>query len=350
MIYKITPKGALTVLYSFCSQTDCSDGYGPGAVPIQATDGNFYGTTLYGGAYGDSFDNNYGTVYKLTAQGVLTTLHSFDGTDGASPTGLMQATDGDFYGITEDGAYNSGTIYKITPQGTLTTLYNFCSETGCPDGSGPTGALVQDTDGDLYGTTAGGGTGKYGTVFKITPGGVLTTLYNFDFGDGSGPNGLVQATDGNFYGTTFNGGANAYGTVFEVTAKGALTLLHSFDNTDGSHPAVGISQATSGLFYGTAWEGGTDNIGTVFSLSVGLGRFIETIPTVGRMGEGVTILGNDLKGSTAVSFNGTPATTFTASNTEIKVAVPTGATTGTVEVTTATGETLKSNVAFRVKP
>jgi uncharacterized repeat protein (TIGR03803 family) len=281
----------------------------------------------------------------------LTTLHSFDGTDGASPTGLVQATDGDFYGITGiDGAYNSGTLYKITPQGTLTTLYNFCSETNCADGSGPTGELVQAPNGDFYGTTYEGGTNKDGTVFEITPGGILTTLHSFNGTDGAYPFGLIQATDGNFYGTTFDGGANAYGTVFEVTPKGALTLLHSFDNTDGSQPGAGVSQATNGLFYGTALDGGSNSDGTVFSLSVGLGRFIETIPTVGRVGEGVTILGNDLKGSTAVSFNGTPATTFTASNTSIKVTVPTGATTGTVEVTTATGETLKSNVVFRIKP
>jgi uncharacterized repeat protein (TIGR03803 family) len=350
-VYKITPQGSLTVLYSFCSQTACADGYAPLAAPIQATDGNFYGTTLYGGAYGDNFENNYGTVFKMTPRGALTTLHSFAGTDGANPTRLVQATDGNFYGTTQvGGAYNYGTVFKITPQGTFTTLYNFCAQTACADGRIPTSGLVQANNGDFYGTTTEGGTDSSGTVFRITPGGSLTTLKSFDSNDGGSPTGLTQATDGNFYGTASSGGANADGTVFEITAKGALTILHSFDKTDGSQPDGGISQATSGLLYGTTLFGGASNDGTVFSLSVGLGRFIETIPTVGRVGESVIILGNNLMGSTAVSFNGIPATTFTAANTSIKVRVPTGATTGTVEVTTATGEILKSNVAFRVIP
>ena len=349
--YRVTPKGSLAILYSFCSQTNCSDGYGPRAVPIEGVDGNFYGTTLYGGAYGDSFENNYGTVFKMTPEGMLTTLHSFDGTDGSGPTGLVQATDGSFYGTTEsDGLYGYGTVFKITPQGTLTTLYNFCSESGCTDGKEPTGGMVQASDGDYYGTTSEGGANNEGTVFKITAGGMLATLHSFDNIDGALPNGLMQATDGNFYGTTFDGGAHAYGTVFEIKAGGALTTLHSFDNTDGSHPGAGVSQSTSGLLLGTTLDGGTNAEGTVFSLSVGLGPFIQTIPTVGRVGNNITILGNDLKGSTAVSFNGTAATTFTASNTAIKVTIPVGATSGTVEVTTATGNILRSNVPFRVAP
>jgi uncharacterized repeat protein (TIGR03803 family) len=351
-IYTMTPEGSLRILYSFCSQTDCADGYGPRAVPVQATDGNFYGTTLYGGAYGDgdSFENNYGTVFKITPGGALTTLHSFDGTDGSNPVGLVQATDGNLYGTTETGgAYGYGTVFKITPQGSLSTLYNFCSQANCADGSEPTSALVQATNGSFYGTTNGGGANKDGTVFKITTRGVLTTLLSFDSNDGALPNGLVQASDGNLYGTTFDGGANAYGTLFEITAHG-LTVLHSFDNTDGSHPGVGVSQATSGLLYGTTIDGGTSGDGTVFSFSNGLAPFVETIPSAGEVGENIAILGNGLEGSTSVSFNGIPAATFTSSRTAIKVVVPAGATTGTVEVTTATGKILKSNVPFYILP
>jgi uncharacterized repeat protein (TIGR03803 family) len=350
-VYKITAEGALTTLYSFCSKTDCADGYGPRAVPIQAVDGNFYGTTLYGGAYGDSLDNNYGTVFKITPQGVLTTLYSFDGTDGSEPTGLLQATDGNFYGTTEvGGAYNDGTVFKITPQGILTTLHNFCSEAGCADGKIPTSGLLQADNGSFYGTTNGGGTDNAGTVFKITAQGALTTLKSFDNTDGGLPSGLVQATDGNLYGTTFDGGTYSYGTVFEITAQSGLTLLHSFDNTDGSNPGAGVSQATSGLLYGTTLEGGTSGDGTVFSLSNGLGAFVEIVPAAGKVGENIVILGNDLKGSTAVSFNGTAATAFSASNTAIQVRIPSGATTGVVEVTTATENILRSNVPFYVLP
>jgi uncharacterized repeat protein (TIGR03803 family) len=209
MIFKITATGTVTTLHS-----------GGGEYigePVQGTVGNFYGTVLEGGAF------NHGTVFKITSTGTLTTLHNFDFTDGILPTALVQASDGNFYGTTEQGGtsscvyggtnYGCGTLYKITPSGTLTTLYNFCSQSGCTDGEIPTGPLVQGTDGNLYGTTGAGGTGPCssgcGTIFKITTTGTLTTLHSFDLADGASPNGgLIQATDGNFYGTTYSGGAN----------------------------------------------------------------------------------------------------------------------------------------------
>src|ERR1022692_3258116 len=166
-VFKITPGGTLTTLYSFCSQSGCPDGGEPYAGLVQAADGDLYGTTVYGGANG-----NYGTVFKITPSGTLTTLHSFNGTtDGAPPAaGLVQATNGDFYGTASSGANGYGTVFKITPSGTLTTLYRFCHQTHCPDGATPYAGLVQDTNGDFYGTTAGPNGYGPGTVFRLSVG------------------------------------------------------------------------------------------------------------------------------------------------------------------------------------
>ncbi len=224
--------------------------------------------------------------------------------------------------------------------------------TGQTAGS-PDGALVQAADGSLYSTTRFGGANNAGTVFKITPGGTLTTFYSFcsqsGCTDGADPTGaLIQATDGNFYGTTQSGGVNNDGTVFTITPSGALTVLHSFGGTDGATPwGAPLVQDTHGEFYGTTSGGGTYGYGTVFSLSVGLGPFVETLPTSGNVGVAVEILGTNLTGATSVSFNGTAATFEVASNSEITTTVPTGATTGYVTVTTPSG-TLTSNVVFRV--
>jgi uncharacterized repeat protein (TIGR03803 family) len=213
-VFQITPSGALTTLYSFCSQSNCTDGYILLAGLVQGTDGNFYGTTTYGGANGD-----WGTVFKITLSGTLTTLHSFSGSDGVWPfAGLVQAGDGNFYGTTLGGGANGqGTVFKITPGGTVATLYSFCSQNNCSDGANPQAGLVQATDGNFYGTTYAGGPSDYGTVFKITPNGTLVTLHSFGGGDGARPSGaVIQATDGNFYGTTSGGGANNDGTVFRL--------------------------------------------------------------------------------------------------------------------------------------
>ena len=416
-VFTITPSGTLTTLYSFCSQTNCTDGDDLIAGLIQATNGIYYGTTYVGGANNVGSVNS-GTVFKMTATGTPTTLYNFCSktqcADGENPGygGLIQATNGDLYGTTMfggTGTNGAGTVFKITPSGTLTTLYNFCSKTGCSDGEQPFAGLIQATDGDFYGTTYAGGANRSGTVFKITPSGKLTTLYSFcSVGgiactDGSGPQaGLIQATDGNFYGTTYDGGANGSGTVFKITPKGTRTTLHSFCSqtgcTDGYYPWAGLIQATDGNFYGTTSEGGgatsagtvfmitpagtlttlhsfdgtdggqpysglvqgTDGNfygttstdargnGTVFKLSMGLGPFVKTQTTSGTVGAAVKILGSSLTGASSVTFNGTAATTFkVVSNYEITATVPAGATTGTVQVVTP-GGTLKSNVVYTV--
>ncbi len=285
-IFKITAAGALSTLYSFCAQTGCPDGFYVPAGLVQATDGNFYGTTAYGGTPATNcVYHGCGTIFKITPGGALTTLYSFcsqaNCTDGDVPVApLVQGSDGNLYGTTQlGGAYDSGTVFKITLTGTLTTLYRFCSlGFACPDGSEPIAGLVQATDGNFYGTTyAGGGRGR-GTAFEVTPAGVLTTLYSFCSvglcSDGEFPEaGLVQASDGNFYGTTEFGGnysdcGDGCGTIFKLTSSGTLTTLHKFKGPDGGNPIGGLVRATNGTLYGTTVDGGTYGSGTVFRLAV----------------------------------------------------------------------------------
>lgn len=273
----------LTTLHYF----DRSHGEGrdSNAALIKGTDGNFYGTTEYGGASHNCLDVGCGTVFKISRKGTLTILHSFSGPDGLYPyASLVQGKDRNFYGTTFGGGpYNNcfgvtcGTVFKITPAGKLTTLHNFCKRSGCPDGFQPLGALVQAGDGSLYGTTAGGGSGAScnlgcGTIFKITPAGALTVLHSFDNDDGANPSAaLVLAHDRNFYGTTEYGGANNAGTVFKISAKGALTTLYSFcsqsDCSDGYLPLAALLQAKNGYLYGTTLIGGVSGDGTVFKIS-----------------------------------------------------------------------------------
>jgi uncharacterized repeat protein (TIGR03803 family) len=401
-VFKITPDGQLTTLYSFCARPGCADGEIPLAGLVQSADGNFYGTTGGGGT------RHFGTVFKITPAGVLTVLHSFHNTDGAQPRStLIQTIDGSFYGTTASGGpHDVGTVFKITAAGTLTTLYTFCALKNCADGSAPIAGVVQGTDGNFYGTT-GGLDNNVGTAFKITPAGVLTTLYTFctvldsTCAHGSYPaGGLVQGSDGNFYGTTYYGGPNAFGTIFKLTPAGKLTTLHTFVQTDGESPIAGLAQGSDGAFYGTTLIGGSEfsgaiykitstgvftslyslecesefcpdgsnpyggllqstdgtfygttfgSKGTIFNLNTGLSPFVETRPSSGKVGAAVRILGTDLTGATSVTFKGVAAAFTVLSASEIRATVPAGASTGLVVVTTP-GGTLSSNARFRVTP
>jgi uncharacterized repeat protein (TIGR03803 family) len=270
---------------------------------------------------------------------------------------LVQATDGNLYGTTSiGGAYNGGTVFKITLDGTLTTLHAFCAQSGCPDGSYPIAALIQEPGGDLYGTTyQGGANPRTGTVFKITRSGTFSTLHSFcvqsECPDGAAPAGLVRTADGALYGTTMVGGAHGRGTIFKITTSGTLTTLYSFcaqsGCPDGFSPSNTLMQATNGDLYGTTADGGAHRGGTVFQFSVGLGPFVETLPASGAVGTTVIILGTDLTGVSSVTFNGTAAAFSADSATAISATVPAGASTGTIVVTTPSG-TLSSNVPFRV--
>ena len=259
-VYKITYTGVKTILNNFATG---KDGFFPYAGLIQGSDGNLYGTTLYGGT-----GSGQGTVYKITPQGVKTTLYNFGGFggDGAIPeAGLIQGSDGNLYGTTTGGGSGYGTVFKVTPQGQGTVLYKFAGGT---DGETPRAGLIQAKDGNFYGTTYFGGAGSSGTVYKITPQGVKTTLYSFAGGnDGANPQaGLIQSFDGNFYGTTVKGGKDDNGTVFQITYSGVKTTLYNFTGgTDGANPKAGLLLGKYGIYYGTTSAGGSGN-GTVYKI------------------------------------------------------------------------------------
>jgi uncharacterized repeat protein (TIGR03803 family) len=353
-IFKMTIGGKLTTLYSFCPTGGvCTDGLYPVGL-VQASNGNFYGTTSNGGVTGG------GTLFEISSAGKFKLLYTFcsknNCTDGYYPlSGPMQASNGNLYGTTNLGGNNrSGTVYEITPTGLFKTLYSFCAQANCADGQGPFGGLTQDSSGNLYGTTQfGGANNGVGTVFEITTTDQLIVLHSFDVTDGAYPLAPpIQGSDGNFYGAANEGGTNSSdGTIYEITSAGVFSSLYSFcgaSSCTGQHPGYALGQATNGEFIGTTVYGGT-GYGTVFSYATGLGAFVKTVPVAAKVAKRVIILGNGLTGSTSVTFNGTTATFTVVSDTEITATVPTGATTGTVAVTTPTG-TLNSNPAFQVLP
>jgi uncharacterized repeat protein (TIGR03803 family) len=367
-IFRITPSGSLTTIYNLCSQPNCADSGFPYSGMVLGPDGDFYGTTASGGAHSNSLCvySGCGTVYKITPRGVFTTLYNFCSQtncgDGATPyPALTVGVDGNLYGIANVGGANGdGTIFKLTPGGTLTTLHSFDGTGGC-FGFNCLSPLVQAANGNLYGVAGAGGTGAGGVFFRITPSGAYTVLYNFcsltNCTDGSLPFALVYADDRNFYGSALAGGntntaicgSGGCGTLFKITPEGVLTTLHSFDGTTDGWGYQTLTQATNGIFYGTDDSGGTHADGVVYALSAGLGPFVETLPTSGNVGAHVKILGTDLTGATGVTFDGTAAEFAVASGFLITAAVPSGATTGKIEVVTP-GGTLSCNVPFRVLP
>jgi uncharacterized repeat protein (TIGR03803 family) len=395
-VFRVSPSGTLTAVHGFCEQTNCTDGAYPTGALVLGIDGSLYGTSQDGGASG------LGTVFKVAPNGAFLVLHSFDGTDGSFPAaGLVLASDGNFYGTTSEGGTSSscggcGTVFRISPTGTLTTLHSF-DET---DGAFPEASLVQGNNSDLYGTTIEGGTsnacyGNCGTVFKIAVGGKFTSLHSFSFTDGYLPYApLVQVADGAFYGTTLAGGNGAFGfgTVFKISPQGSFATVHKFDGNDGGGSDSGLMQGTDGKLYGEspdagdgvgnilslspprtlttvylfpAESGGGGNTalaqatdgkfygtygspGSIFSLDTSLDPFVAFVIPTGKVGKAAQILGQGLTGATSVTFNGVLATSFTAvSDTYMTAVIPSGATTGSVVVTTPTG-TLTSNVNFRI--
>lgn len=272
-IFKFSPASrTLRVLYSFNS--DPEQRY---PAPInQALNGNFYGTT------NDSGEGIKGTIFRLTPQGQLTTLHYFQaGPDGANPNaGLIQASNGYLYGTTGSGGNNSvcgdpyyanqgcGTIYRIRPNGSGKQVLHYFKNT---DGSSPRASLIQATNGYLYGTTYSGGAYGLGTVFRISLNGTFTRLYSFRGSDGAYPSltNLIQASDGNLYGTTLEGGIYNQGTIFRITMSGKFTRVHSFN---GQSRPGGVIQGKDGNLYGHTQYGGIYDRGTVFKLNLGLPR------------------------------------------------------------------------------
>lgn len=412
--FQITPAGTLTDLYNFCQQANCADGFEPLAGLMLASDGNLYGTTAQGGEavsnagtifrisgaslspnfydlappslpattlvsyidgnlYGSTLlggSDGYGSTFKISPSGAFTNLSSFNQANGESPSSLVLARDGNFYGTTTAGGSGNGcnhngcgTVFRLTPAGTITVLYNFCSGK-CRDGAAPT-SLIQATDGNLYGvTTQGGHSLGDGTLFQISLKGRLTTIYRFcsqsNCTDGLAPQAIVQANDGNLYGTTLGGGdlncvssSGGCGTIFQVNRSGVLTTLHTFESADGAFP-YGLSQGTDGKIYGVTSNGGSNSAcdlgcGTVYSLDNNLEPFAGFVFPAAKVGQTVGILGQGFTGTSGVSFNGQSATFTVVSDIFLQATVPAHATTGYVSVSGASGM-LTSNVAFVVIP
>ena len=262
-IFSFSPTAGLATLHAFTGGTD---GGAPQEKVTSAPDGNLYGASRTGG------QNGYGTIFKTDLAGNVTALHSFSGgTDGTELSGaLLPLSSGDLYGLTANGGlFTNGSVVRITPAGLITHLYSF---SGGADGSSPVGSLVRGDDGSLYGATEFNtirGLAFYGTLFKLTPAGALSTLYSLNFSDGSYPvAGLVLADDGNFYGTTEQGGATSNGTVFRMAPDGTFTTLVEFDGfNDGANPVTVLASGPDGALYGTTSMGGPGGYGTLFRLS-----------------------------------------------------------------------------------
>jgi len=400
-VYKITPSGVLTTLYSFCSLTGCADGENPAGGVALGFDGNFYGTTCCAGGAGKA-----GTLFKLTPGGALTTLHAFgNGTDDSLPNyPPVIGQDGNIYGVSEiTYVGQNGAAFKSTVSGTFSVLHDF----NYTDGQTPN-LPIQGSDGNFYGTTNGGGSKGLGVVYKMTPTGVVTVIHNFTGGttDGCYPVGTpVQGNDGNFYGVTYKCGAVGHGTIYKISASATTySIVKSFCSqagcVDGDLPLAGLVLGTDGNFYGTA-GGGTKNAGMIykitpagvlstlynfcdpncntgfsantplvqhtngkfygntsgnslggsvfFSLNVGLKPFVRLLNWSGKVGQTIGMIGQGFTGTTQVLFNGMPATFTNVSDTYMTAVVPDGATTGTVTVTTFTNS-YKSNRAFLLTP
>ncbi|RDC64559.1 hypothetical protein AHMF7616_03173 [Adhaeribacter pallidiroseus] len=263
-IFKMTANGTVTILHSF---NNTVSGANPQGSLKKASDGNLYGMTYKGGAY------NYGTIFKITPGGTLTVLRSLDYTnDGGYPyENLIQASDGNFYGLTlGGGSTGNGTIFKITLGGDYTVLRSFVSAT---DGANPYGSLVQGADGNLYGTTSVGGTNNQGTIFRISLSGTFTVRRHLNYTtDGAFPTGnnLIVGADGNFYGMMYQGGTFGYGTLFKMTPGGTYTVLKNLNYTaDGGYPKGSLVQNTDGNFYGIMQSGGSVGYGTLFKMTPG---------------------------------------------------------------------------------
>ena len=290
-VIKVTPDGTQSILYAFGSIAN--DGYMPQAL-IQGADGALYGITNNGGTFGGG-----GTVFKLTLGGTYTSLYSFGGTssDGVVPVGIIQASDGNFYGTTASGGANHcdqipqagpncGAVFKATPAGVVTTLYSFGASPA--DAIEPQGPLIEGSDGNLYGTTSIGGantcgsaSNSCGTVFKMTKSGGVTILHSFgaSASDGIAPLGtLIKGPDGAFYGLTSSGGGGrcgwlyGCGTIFRITTTGALSNLYAFslDSREDGYGPSALIIGRDGNFYGTTISGGSnqcDACGTVYRLT-----------------------------------------------------------------------------------
>ena len=366
-IFKLTPSGKLTLLYSFCGGYGCGsyppDGADPRGRLAIGPDGNLYGTTQQGGEYNGFY--NSGTIFRISLSGAgYQIMHTFSGCcgtgDGESPAaGLTLASDGNFYGTTQfGGTSGNGTIFKMNLAGAVTILHSFGPDD--PNGAEPLGALIQASDGNLYGTCYSGGASNGGTVFRISTSGSFTKIYDFTTASiGTHPTaGVIQASDGNLYGVTPSGGAGL-GSIYQLTLGGVATLEASFGGPAGYYPDGALVQGSDGNLYVTTPSGGGSNSngvpdeGTIDVFDVSLPApkpgILGFLPSSGKVGAKVTIGIGPYIGATAVKFNGT-STAFKVTGSEfITTTVPAGATSGPITVTTP-GGTATSKKNFTVTP
>ncbi|MGJ8642408.1 MAG: choice-of-anchor tandem repeat GloVer-containing protein [Luteolibacter sp.] len=357
-IFRMTTSGQLTTLVEFSGATGGNPGGMPRAGLVSGADGNFYGTTSSGGA------NDLGTVFRITPGGQLTTLASFTGNVGGTPgdqplAGLVLGNDGNLYGTTSKGGANGlGTVFRISLGGQLDSLASFTGIGGAIPGSKPEAGLALGIDGNFYGTTFTGGSGDFGTVFRMTPGGVFTTLVDFTGTVGSNPGALSTATlltavDGTFYGTTSEGGANGRGTVFQVTSTGQFTSLAEFtgitNDNRGGLPYAGLFEGTDGNFYGTTLLGGTDSRGTAFRISPS-GQISTLFEFSGSGGnsDGGFLFAGLIQGSDG-NFYGTTFTGGNSDNGTVFRMTPTGHVTTLVEFSGNTGDKLGSQPKAKLR-
>jgi uncharacterized repeat protein (TIGR03803 family) len=351
-VFKLTPGGALTTVWDF---DNGPDGAAPWYPPLQSlVDGDFYGVS------NTQYSGHYGAFYKLVPTQTPPYKESvpinFNYTDGNDPNLPTQGTDGNFYGSTLSGGTKGlGLVYKTTSAGVQTIFHNFTGyATTNADGSYPIGVMVQGNDGAYYGVTWQGGASNLGTIFKVTSNGTYTLLHSFTgHPDGAYPrSGLILGSDGNFYGTTLNGGTANDGAIYRVTPAGQVTVLYNLCSqtgcADGFSPVIPLLQHTNGKFYGST-SGNSLGGSYFYSLDMGLAPFVKMVNWGGKVGNTVELLGQGFTGTTGVSFNGVAGTFNNVSDTYMTVTVPAGALTGTVTVTTFTGS-MASNRAFLVLP
>jgi uncharacterized repeat protein (TIGR03803 family) len=301
-VFKMTSAGAITTLLSFAGYYS-NDGWGPQSGLVEAEDGCFYGTAYNGGIRTRDDNVGMGTVYKVATNGAFRTVFKFTGTNGEFPASeLIIGKDGNFYGTTPYGGplyakgppeQGFGTVFKLTPSGALTSLFSFSGTNGAQ----PYAGLTQGSDGCFYGATRFGGVGfktsepgveplalrTFGTVFRISPSGDFTSLFSFNGTNGARPHAtLVQGLDSNLYGTTEYGGEGyrgpsagidhlfneTFGTIFRIGTNGNFASLFSFSRTNGAHPVARLVEFKRGQFYGTTRDGGAGGAGTVFRVRV----------------------------------------------------------------------------------
>ena len=353
-VYRVSG-GTAAILHNFQGGADGANPYGP---MIQASDGNYYGITQYGGS--SACASGCGTIFKITSAGAYSVFHRFQNTasDGYGPQpGLVQGADGALYGAVNLAA-TGGAIFRMTLAGQISYIHKF---TATVDNSCPNGGLTLGSNGALYGTTPGSCAAdafENGTIYRLTDTGAFTQLHAFTgpSGDGANPiGGMIQATDGNFYGVTMGtnpAGDGGAGSLYKMTPAGVVTLLHTFDYvTDFSNP-LALVQHTNGTIYGAAANNncitGECTWGGVFTLGIGAKAFVKLQSTSGAPGAEVNMIGPSLNAATAVDFDGTAAAFTIASPTQIVATVPAGAASGFVTVTVH-GQTLKSSWKFTVK-